>query len=145
MQSSLGSPGARYDGQQLDHLHDSPVNINDDMKAASPVGVGSGTAAGVAAGMSAATGVGLGVAVSPMKALSEVSSLMNICTYYMYIYFCVLKKKPPSRLLLSRSNTALKESAAKAVSAIAVNGEDEERGHMSDVRVESPCPIVSDY
>lgn len=46
-------------------------------------------------------------------------------------------------MLLSPINAALKESAAKTASAIAVGGEDDERGHMSDVRLESPCSIVS--
>ena len=41
-------------------------------------------------------------------------------------------------MLLSPSNAALKESAVKTVSAIAVKGEDEESGHMSDVRLKSP-------
>ena len=62
---------------------------------------------------------------------------------YLHIYLLLCSKKGPSRLLLSSSNAALKESAAKTVSAIAVNGEDEERGH-SDVRLRSPRPIVSD-
>ena len=138
MQSSLGSPGAGFGTQQSGYLQESPVNINDDMKAVGPVGMGNGTAVGVAAGMSAAAGVGLGIALSP----SEVSSFMNICTY-ICLHLC-FKKGTPSRLLLSSSNAALKESAAKKAFAIAVNGEDEERGHMSDVRLKSPCPIVSD-
>lgn len=82
MQNSLGSPGAVYSNQQSSHLQDSPVNINDEMKAAGPVE--SGTAAGVAAGMSAAAGVGLGIALSPMNAPSEVSSFMK------YIYLHIL-------------------------------------------------------
>ena len=60
-----------------------------------------------------------------------------------YLILC-FKGRPFPPLLLSPSNAALRESAAKTVSAIAVNGEDEERGHMSDVRLESPCPVVSD-
>ena len=87
MQSSLGSPGAGYGGQQSGHLQDSPVNINDDMKAAGPVGMGSGTTTGIAAGMSAAAGVGLGIALSPMNAPSEVSSFMNMCTYIFTFVF----------------------------------------------------------
>ena len=137
MQSSFGSHGAGYGGQQSG---DSPVNINDDMKAADPVGKGSGTTVGVAAGMSAAAGVGLGIGLSPMNASSEVSSLVNICTY-MYLLLC-FKKGSPSRLLLS---PALKESATTTVSAVEVNGEDEERGNMSDVRLKYFCPTVSDY
>ena len=87
VQSSFGGLGKGYGGQQSDHLQDSPVNINDDMKAADPVGVGSGTAVGVAAGMSAAAGVGLGIALSPMNAPSEVSSFINICTYiYTFVF-----------------------------------------------------------
>ena len=89
MQSSYGSTGTGYDGQQSGHLQDSPVNINDDMKAGGPVGMGSG--AGVAAGMSAAAGVGLGIALSPMNAPSEVSSFMNIYVLK-YIYFCVSRR-----------------------------------------------------
>jgi hypothetical protein len=131
MQSSFGSPGAGHGSQQFGHLQDSPMNINDDMKT---VGMGSGTVVGVAAGMPAAAGVGLGIALTP----SEVSPFMNMCTY-MYLLL-VFYKGPPSRLFLSPSNAALKESAARA---IAVNGDDEERGH-SDVRLKSPCPIVSD-
>ena len=111
-QSSFGSPGAGYGGQQSRHLQDSQVNINDDMKVVRPVSGRRRTAVDVAASMSAAAGIGLGI-----------------------------KKGPPSTLLLSRT---LKESVAKTVSAVAVNGEDEERGHMSDVRLKSPCPIVSD-
>ena len=84
MQNPLGSPGAVYGSQQSSHLQDSPVNNNDEMKAAGPVGMESGTAAGVAAGMSAAAGVGLGIALSPMNAPSEVSSFMK------YIYFHIL-------------------------------------------------------
>ena len=141
IQTSLGSPasGAGYASQLSGHLHDSPVNINGDVKAADPVGMESGTATGVAAGMSAAAGVGLGIALSPMNASSEVSSYMNLFTY-IYLLLC-FKKGPPSRLFLSSSNAALKESAVKTV---AVNGDDEERGHMSDVRLKSPCPIVLD-
>jgi hypothetical protein len=62
--------------QQSGHLQDSLVNINDDMKAAGPGGMESGTA-----GMSAAAGVGvgLGIALPPMNAPSEVSSFMNMC------------------------------------------------------------------
>jgi hypothetical protein len=143
MQSSFGSPGAGYGSQQSGHLRDSPVNNNDDMKAAGPVGMGSGTAAGVAAGISAAAGVGLGIGLSPMNGPSEVSSFMSMCTF-MYLLL-LFKKGPPSRsrLFLSPSNAALKESAARTVSTIAVNGEDEERGH-SDVRLKSHCAIVSD-
>lgn len=63
---------------------------------------------------------------------------MNICTY-ICLFLCF--KKGPPRLLLSSSNTALRESAAKTV---AVNGEDEDRGHMSDVCLNSSCPILSD-
>lgn len=138
IQNSLGSPGAVYGSQQSGHLHDSPVNINDDMKAAGPVGIENGTSAGVAAGMSAAAGVGLGIALSPIYAPPEVSSFIkNI--YFTYIYVLCFKKGPPSRLLLSSSNAALRESAAKTV---AVNGEDEDRGHMSDVCLKFPCPIV---
>jgi hypothetical protein len=140
MQSSFGSPGAGHGSQQYGHLQESPVNINDDMKTAGPVGMGSSTAVGVAAGMSAAAGVGLGIALSP-NAPSEVSPFMNMCTY-MYLLL-VFYKGPPSRLFLSPSNAALRESAARTVSIIAVNGDDEERGH-SDVRFKSPCPIVSD-
>jgi hypothetical protein len=70
-----------YGNQQPGHLHESPVNMNDAMKAAGPVGMPNGTAAGVAAGMSAAAGVGLGIALSPSNAPSEVSSFTN------YIYF----------------------------------------------------------
>jgi hypothetical protein len=66
--SSFGSPGAEHDGQQSDHLRNSPVNINDDIKAAG------------SAGMSAAAGVGLGIELSPINAPSEVSSFMNLCT-----------------------------------------------------------------
>ena len=44
-------------------------------------------------------------------------------------------------MLLTPSNAALKESAAKTIS---VDVEDEERGHMSDVRLEYSCLIVSD-
>jgi hypothetical protein len=84
MQNSLGSPGAVYGSQQSGHLQDSPVNINDDMKAAGPVGMESGATAGVAAGMSAAAGVGLGIALSPMNVPSEVSSFMK------YIYLHIL-------------------------------------------------------
>jgi hypothetical protein len=105
---------------------------------ASPVGIESGTAASVASGMSASTGVGVGVTLSPMNKPSEVSSFMNLFTY-IYLLLC-FKKRPP-RLLLSSS--VLKESATKTVSAIAVNSEEEERGHMSDVRLKSPCPIAS--
>ena len=140
MQSSFGSLGPGYGGQQSGQLHDSPVNINDDMKAAGPVSMGSGTAVGVAAGMSAAAGIGLGIALSPTNASSEVSSIMNIRTNIYLLLLC-FKKGPPSRLLLS---PAPKESPAKMVSAIAVNGEDDERGHMSDVRLTFPCPIISD-
>ena len=87
MQSSFGSPGAGQGSQQFGHLQDSPVNINDDMKTAGPVGMGNGTAAGVAAGMSAAAGVGLGIALSP-NAPSDVSPFMNICTYmYLLLVF----------------------------------------------------------
>jgi hypothetical protein len=129
MQSSFGSLGAGYGGQQSGHLRDSPVNGNDDMKTAGPVSMGGGIAVGIAAGMSAAAGVGLGIALS---APSEVSSFMTICTY-VYLLLC-FKKRPPSRLVLSSSNAALKESAAKT---IVVNGEDDERGHMSDVRLKS--------
>jgi hypothetical protein len=80
--SSLGSPasGAEHDGQQSGHLQDSPVNINDDIKAA---GMGGGDGAGAgAAGMSVAAGVGLGIALSPINApsSSEVSSFMSLCT-----------------------------------------------------------------
>ena len=56
---------------------------------------------------------------------------------YIYLLLC-FKNGPPSRLL----PPALKESPAKTVSAIAVNGEDEDRGHMSDVCLKFPCPIV---
>jgi hypothetical protein len=135
MQSSFGSPGVGYGSQQSGHLRDSPVDINDDMKAAGPMG--SGTTAGVPVGMSTAAGVGLGIALSPMNGPSGVSSFkfMNIYTH-IYLLLC-FKKGPPSRLLLSSSN------AAKKVSTIAVNGEYEECGH-SDVRLKSPCPIVSD-
>ena len=127
MQSSLGSPSSLQSGR----FQESPVNIYDDMKTAGPVGMGNGTAVGIAAGMSAAAGaagVELGSPLSPF----EVSSFMNMYTH-IYIYFRVFKKGTPSRLLLSSSN--LKESTAKTVSAIPVNGEDEERGHMSDVRL----------
>ena len=87
VQSSFGSHGAGYGSQQSGHLQDSPVDINDDMKAAGPVGMGSGAAAGVAAGMSAAAGVGLGIALSPMNAPSEVSSFMNVLTYIFTFVF----------------------------------------------------------
>lgn len=60
----------------------------------------------------------------------------------MYLLLC-LKKGPPSRLLLSSSNAALKESTSKMVSVIAVNGEDEEPGHMSDVRLKSLFVLLS--
>ena len=137
MQNSLGITGVGYGSRQSGHSQDSPVNINDDMKAAAPVD--SGTAGGVTAGMSAAAGVGLGIALSPMNAPSEVSSHEYICTYiFLHLRF---KKGPPSRLLLSSSSTTSKESAVKTV---AVNAEDEERGHMSDVCHTSSCPIVSD-
>ena len=56
---------------------------------------------------------------------------------YIYLLLC-FKNGPPSRLL----PPALKESPAKTVSAIAVNGEDEDRGHMSDVCLKFLCPIV---
>ena len=139
IQNSFGSPGAGHGGQQSGHLQDSPVNINDDMKATGPVSKESGgTTVDVAAGMSAAAGVGLGIALSPTNAPSEVSSFMNICTF-IYLLLC-FKKRTPSRLLLSPT---LKEPAAKTVPAIAVNGEDDERGHMSDVRLKSLCPIIS--
>jgi hypothetical protein len=68
MQSPIGS-------QRFDLLRDSPVHINDDMKAASPVDMGSDTAVGVTAAMSAAARVGLGI-----DAPSEVSFFMNMCT-----------------------------------------------------------------
>jgi hypothetical protein len=42
-------------------------------------------------------------------------------------------------LSLSSSNAALRESTVKMV---AVNGEDEDHGHMSDVCLKLPCPIV---
>ena len=45
------------------------------------------------------------------------------------------RKRPPSQLLLS---PVLKEPAARTASAMVVNGEDGERGHMSDVRPDSP-------
>jgi hypothetical protein len=77
MQNSPASPGPVYGNQQPGHLHESPVNMNDVMKAAGPVGLPNGTAAGVAAGMSAAAGVGLGIALSPSNAPSEVSSFTN--------------------------------------------------------------------
>jgi hypothetical protein len=124
MQSSFGTPGAGHGGQQSSQVHDSPVDINDDMKAA---GMGNG----VAAGMAAAAGVGLGIGLPPMNARSsEVILLLNICAY---IYFMFFKKGPPSRLVLSHSSGALKESGAKTATAIPVNGEDEDHGHLSDV------------
>ena len=83
VQSSFGSLGAGYGGQQSGHLQDSPLNINDNMRAADPVGMGSGTAVGIAAGMSAAAGVGLGIALSPSNAPSEVSFHDYI---YLYIF-----------------------------------------------------------
>ena len=126
---SFGSPGDGCDSQQSGHLQDSPVNINDDVKVAGPVGMGSGTAAGV----------GLGIGLSPET--PKVNSFMNL---FIYIFTFVFKKAIRSRLLLSHSNGALKESAAKTVSKVAVNGEDEERGHVSDVRLKYPCPVVSD-
>lgn len=131
MQSSIGSPVTEvvHAGQRSVQLHDSPVNV-DDMRTAGPVGMGNGTTVGIAAGMSAAAGVGLGIALMPMDAPSvEVSSFMNICTYNLFLCF---KKGRPSQLVLSSSDGALKESAAKTVTTIAVNGEDEDRGHMSD-------------
>ena len=132
--------GAGHGVQQSSHLYDSPGDINDDMKAAGPVSVGSNAAVGVAAGMSAAAGVGLGIALSPPV---EVRASMSI---YAYIYCFVFKKGPPSRLLLSPSNGALKESAAEKATAIAVNGEDEDRGHIGDVRCKShSLPVVLDY
>ena len=70
-----GSFGAEHDGQQPGHLQDSPVNIDDDMKAAGSVDMGGDTVTG--AGISAAAGVGLGIVFSP----SEVSSFTNLCTY----------------------------------------------------------------
>ena len=80
-------PSYSVQSQQSGHLQDSSVNVNDDMKAADPVGMGSGTAVGVAAGMSAAAGVGRGIALSPMNAPSQVSSFMNICTYIYTLVF----------------------------------------------------------
>ena len=127
--NSFGPPGAEHDGQQLGHLQSSPVNINDNMKATGSAGMEDGAA-------TAAAGVGLGVALSPIN--SEVSSFTNL---YTYIYLLLWFKKRPPRLLLTPSNAALKESAPKT---IAVDGEDEERGHMSDVRLEYSCLIVSD-
>ena len=130
MQSSLGSPSSLQSGR----FQESPVNIYDDMKTAGPVGMGNGTAVGIAAGMSAAAGaagVELGSPLSPF----EVSSFMNICTHTYIFTYVFFKKGTPSRLLLSSSN--LKESTARTVSAIPVNGEDEERGHMSDVRLKN--------
>jgi hypothetical protein len=120
-----------------DH-HSSPSQHQSNSTSQSHSRTQSQTATGVAAGMSAAAGVGLGIALSPMNAPSEVSSFLNLFTY-IYLLLC-FKKLPPSRLFLSSSNAALKESAVKTV---AVNGDDEERGHMSDVRLKSPCPIVS--
>ena len=134
IQSSLGSPVAGHGGQQSSHVQDSPVDINDDVKAAAAlVGLESSATPGVAAGMSAAAGVGLGIALSSKNATSfEVSSLMkNICAY---IYFVCFKKGPPSRLVLSPSTGALKESAARTAP---LNGEDEDHGHMNDVRLKS--------
>jgi hypothetical protein len=135
MQSSLGSPVAGHGGQQSSHMQDSPVDINDDVKtaAAAPVGMESSATPGVAAGMSAAAGVGLGIALSSNNATSfEVSSLMKIICAY--IYFVCFKKGPPSRLVLSPSTGVLKESAARTAP---LNGEDEDHGHMSDVRLKS--------
>ena len=98
MQSSIGSYGAGYGSQQSGHLQDSQVNINDDVKAAGPVGMGSGTAVGVTAGMPAAAGVGLGITLSPMNAPSEVSSFMNM---YLHIFtFVFLEERTPSKFVI---------------------------------------------
>ena len=135
MQSSFGSPGTGHGGQQSSDLEDSPVDNNHNVKTWSPVGIGSSATVGVAAGMSTAAGVGLGIALSPMNVPSpEVSSFMNICAY---IYVVCFEKGPPSRLILSPSDGALKESAAKTATTIAVNGDDEDHGHTSNVRFES--------
>ena len=70
--NSFGSPGAELDGHQSGHLQNSPVNINDDIKAAGSAGMEDGAAA---------AGVGRGIALSPINAPSEVSSYI-----YLYIY-----------------------------------------------------------
>lgn len=44
--------------------------------------------------------------------------------------------------MLSPSDGVLKDSAATTVIAIPINGEDEDRGHMSDVRLKSYYEIV---
>ena len=87
MHSSLGSPGPVYDSQQQSgYLQESPVNINDDIKAAGPVGMENSTATGVAAGMSAAAGVGLGIALSPKNAPSEVRLFHEYMYLHMFIF-----------------------------------------------------------
>jgi hypothetical protein len=70
--------------------------------------------------------------LSPMNVPSpEVSSCMNISADIYVVYF---EKGPPSRLILSPSDGALKESAAKTAT---VNGDDEDYGHASNVHSES--------
>lgn len=58
---------------------------------------------------------------------------------HLRLYF---KKGRPLSLVLSPSDGALKDSAAATVIAIPINGEDEDRGHMSDVRLKSYHEIL---
>ncbi|KAF8806186.1 hypothetical protein BYT27DRAFT_7191502 [Phlegmacium glaucopus] len=109
MQSSSGGP-VFGSPQQSVQVQDSLFNKNDGVApAAVPVGTGNG----ITAGMSAAVGVGLGIALPPTD-------------------IPPIQKGRPTQLMLSPSDGALKDTAAKTVAAIALNGDDEDRGHMSD-------------